>query len=63
MIGKLEDIACRLKVENGVYFLCTPSGEKIPLQRNLVVVQDLDISQGKMAWARITLMVKLEDTK
>ena len=54
---------CVLKVENGVYFLYTPKGEKIPFQKNMVVVQNLDTAHNGMAWMRCTLLVKLEDTK
>jgi len=57
-----EDI-CILKVIDGVHFLFMPDGTKIPRQKNNIVVQSLKDAENKFAWCRVTLLVKLGDSK
>jgi len=58
-----EENICVLKVIDGVHFLFMPDGTKIPKQKSNIVVQNLKDAEEKYAWCRVTLLVKLEDSK
>lgn len=58
-----DDNICRIIVKNNVQFLTMPNGEIIPKQKNILVIQDLTNSRDGLAWARVTVLVKLKNTE
>lgn len=61
--NSIPDDCYKVKVIDGIQFLCDQNGDVVPFQKMTRVTQTLVDSQGKIAEALVKLIVVLEDTK
>ena len=57
----MKNNICKVKLKDGIINIAMPNGDVIPEVTNVMIEQDVDEANNKIAYATIRLIVSVED--